>query len=133
MRIVRVVAIVAGALLALIVVGAIALWLFVDPNRYRGDIEKAGQQHTARGLVIRGKLQLKLFPWLALAVHDVELSNPPGFGQQPFLTVQNASIGVKLLPLLGKRLEVSRIAVEGVNINLISRGEDNNWKDLSES
>jgi AsmA protein len=132
MRILRIVAIMAGALLALVVVGVVALLLFVDPNRYRGDIERVAKEHSARVLVIRGKLELKIFPWLALSVHDVELSNPPGFGAQPFMTVQNASIGVKLLPLLGKRLEVSRIALDGVNVNLVSRGQENNWKDLSE-
>jgi AsmA protein len=47
--------------------------------------------------------------------------------------VQNASIGVKLLPLLASRLEVSRIRLDGVNIHLISRGELNNWQDLGES
>jgi AsmA protein len=40
---------------------------------------------------------------------------------------------VKLLPLLAKRLQVSRIALDGVNVNLVSRGDENNWKDLSES
>jgi AsmA protein len=132
MRIFRIIALVAGALLALVVIGVGALLLFVDPNRYRGDIERAAKEHTARVLVIRGKLELKIFPWLALSVHDVQLSNPTGFGAQPFMTVQNASIGVKLLPLLGKRLEVSRIALDGVNLNLVSRGDENNWKDLSE-
>jgi AsmA protein len=132
MRILRIVAIVAGALLALVVLGVVALLLFVDPNRYRGDIERVAKEHSARVLVIHGKLELKVFPWLALSVHDVQLSNPPGFGAQPFMTVQNASIGVKLLPLLGKRLEVSRIALDGVNVNLVSRGQENNWKDLSE-
>ena len=132
MRIVRIAAIVAGTLVALIVVGGIALLLFVDPNRYRGDIEAAAKEHTARVLTIRGKLELRVFPWLALSVHDVELSNRPGFGSQPFLTVQNASIGVKLLPLLSKRLEVSRVRLEGININLVSRGAENNWQDLGE-
>src|SRR5579864_6849941 len=106
MRIFRIVATVAGALLALLVIGIVALLLFVDPNRYRGDIERAAKQHSGRVLTIHGKLQLKVFPWLALSVHDVQLSNPEGFGTQPdaglpFMTVQNASIGVKLLPLLG--------------------------------
>jgi len=133
MRIFRIVAIVAGALVALLVVGAVFLLVFVDPNRYRGDIEHAAKEHTARVLTINGKLQLKIFPWLALSVHDVRLSNPPGFGNSPFLTVQNASIGVKLLPLLGKRLEVSRVALDGVSVNLVSRGDENNWKDLNES
>src|SRR6202035_4286889 len=133
MRILRIVALVAGALLALVVIGLVALLLFVDPNRYRGDIERVAKEHSARVLNLHGQLELKIFPWLALSVHDVQLSNPEGFGTQPFMTVQNASIGVKLLPLLGKRLEVSRIALDGVNVNLVSRGEENNWKDLSES
>jgi AsmA protein len=133
MRVLRIVAIVVAALLALVVIGVVALLLFVDPNRYRGDIERVAKEHSARVLTLHGKLELKIFPWLALSVHDVQLSNPEGFGTQPFMTVQNASIGVKLLPLLGKRLEVSRIALDGVNVNLVSRGEENNWKDLSES
>jgi AsmA protein len=132
MRIVRIVAIGVGTLVALAILAAVALLLFVDPNRYRGDIEKAAREHSTRVLTIRGKLELHVFPWLALGVHDVELSNRPGFGQQPFLTVQNASIGVKLLPLLSKRLEVSRVKLEGATINLVSRGEQNNWQDLSE-
>ena len=133
MRIVRIANIIVGTLVGLIVLGVAALLLFVDPNRYRGDIEQAAKQHTARVLAIHGKLELKVFPWLALSVHDVELSNRAGFGTQPFLTVQNASIGVKLLPLLGRRLEVSRVRLDGVNITLISRGEQNNWQDLGES
>jgi AsmA protein len=133
MRIVRIAVIVVGTLIALAVVAVVALLLFVDPNRYRGDIEKAAREHSSRVLTIRGKLELKVFPWLALGVHDVELSNRPGFGQQPFLTVQNASIGVKLLPLLSSRLEVSRVKLEGVHLSLVSRGEQNNWQDLSES
>lgn len=132
MRVLRIVAIVAGALVALIVVGAVVLFLVVDPNSYRGEIERAAKEHTVRVLTIRGKLGLKLFPRLALSVQDVQLSNPPGFGPEPFMTVQNASIGVRLLPLLSKRLEVSRISLDGVNVELVSRAEQNNWKDLSE-
>ena len=132
MRIVRIVAIAVGTLVALVIIAAIALLLFVDPNRYRGDIEKAAREHSTRVLTIRGKLELKVFPWLALGVHDIELSNRAGFGQQPFLTVDNASIGVKLLPLLSKRLEVSRVKLDGAHINLLSRGEQNNWQDLGE-
>jgi AsmA protein len=133
MRIARIVAIAVAALIVILVVGAIALLLFIDPNHYRGDIERAAQEHTGRRLTIQGKLELKIFPWLALAIHDVQLGNRAGFGSQPFLTVQNASIGVKLLPLLGNRLEVSRISISGVTVNLISRGAQNNWQDLNES
>jgi AsmA protein len=133
MRIVRVVAIAVGAFVALIVVAIVALLVFVDPNRYRGDIEKMAHDHTARTLEIHGKIRLKVFPWIALGVSDVQLSNRPGFGTEPFMTVQSASIGVGVLPLLGGHLEVSKVSLEGVHLNLVSRGEQNNWQDLGES
>ncbi|HZO24112.1 MAG TPA: AsmA family protein, partial [Steroidobacteraceae bacterium] len=133
MRVLRVVAVVVAGLLGLLIVALIAVLLFVDPNKYRGQIEQAARQHTDRELTIGGKLQLRFFPWLALSVGDARLSNRPGFGTEPFLTVRNASIGVAVLPLLGGRLEVSRIRLEGVSLNLVSRGAQNNWQDLSES
>jgi AsmA protein len=132
-RILRIAAIGVGVLVALLVIAVIALFLFVDPNKYRGDIERIAKQHTGRDLTIGGKLELKVFPWIALSVHDVQLSNRAGFGKEPFMAVQNASIGVKVWPLLAKRLEVSKISLDGVVINLDSRGEENNWKDLGES
>src|SRR5579859_4346394 len=132
MRILRIAAIIAASLVGILIVGAIALSLFVDPNRYRGDIERAANAHTGRQLTIAGPLRLKLFPWIALSVSDVQLGNAPGYGKQPFLVVQRMSVGVKLLPLLAKRIEVSRIDLEGLTANLVSRGDTNNWKDLSE-
>ncbi len=134
MRPVKIIGIVIGALVAVLVLGAVAVIVLVDPNDYRDDIEQLVRNETGRNLRIGGELDLKLFPWLALGVKDIELGNPPGYGTQPFLTVKEASVGVKLFPLLNKRLEVSRVAVDGLDVRLISRGEDaNNWKDLSES
>lgn len=129
---VRIAAITAGILVALVVLSVIGLLLFVNPNDYRGRIEQVVQQRTGRQLTIAGKLELKVFPWLALSVQDLRLGNPPEFGTQPFLTVHDVSIGVKLLPLLTKRLEVSRIAVDGLSVKLISRAQTNNWNDLTE-
>jgi AsmA protein len=133
MRMMRVLLIAAGVLVALVLAVIVALYLFVDPNRFRGDIERAAQQHTGRRLEIAGKLELKIFPWLALSVHDVRLGNPPGFGDRPFATVRSASVGVRLLPLLRDRLEVSRIALDGLHVELISRESHNNWSDLTGS
>lgn len=126
--------IVGVAVLALVAVGTVSLLavlLFVNPNAYRGDIERLAAQKTGRSLQIGGRIDLKFFPWLALAVSDVKLGNPQGFGPEPFLTVQRASVGVKLLPILRKRFEVSRVAVDGLTITLVSRSPtNNNWKDL---
>jgi len=134
MRAVKIAGIIVGALLGLIVIGAVAIVLLVDPNDYRDDIARLVQQKTGRPLEIRGKLGLKLFPWIALEVNDVRLGNPPGYGNDPFLSVTSANVGVKLLPLLRKQVQVRRVSIDGLSVTLISRSPDqNNWKDLSES
>ena len=134
MRAVKIAGIVVGSLVGLAVLAAITILLLVDPNDYRDDISKLVQQRTGRPLEIRGKLGLKLFPWIALEVNDVRLGNPAGYGSDPFLSVTSASVGVKLLPLLRRQVEVRRVSVEGLSVTLVSRSpEQNNWKDLSES
>ena len=74
----------------------------------------SSSRRPAGRCTIRGELELKVFPWIALDIHDVTLGNPPGYGSEPFLTVQKASVGVKLIPLLSKRVEVSRVGIEGL-------------------
>jgi AsmA protein len=134
MRALKIAGIVVGSLVGLVVIAAIAILVLVDPNDYRDDIAKLVQEKTGRPLEIRGKLGLKLFPWIALEVNDVRLGNPPGYGDEPFLSVTSANVGVKLLPLLHKQVEVRRVSVDGLSVTLVSRSSaENNWKDLSES
>ena len=132
MRQLKILLLVVGALIILAVAAVLVVLLSVDPNAYRSRIERLAQQKTGRHLQIGGKLDLKVFPYLAISMSDVQLGNAPGYGQAPFLTVHQASVGVRLLPILRKRLEISRVAVDGLNANLVSRSAtDNNWNDLT--
>lgn len=134
MRQIRIAALVLAALAALAVLGVAVALLLINPNDYRPAIVRIAQAQTGRPLRIGGPLELRVFPRLAISIADVALGNPPGFGGEPFLTVRQASVGVKLWPLLGKRLEVSRVVVDGLTANLVSRSEkDNNWRDLAQS
>jgi AsmA protein len=134
MRALKIGALLFGAIVGLGVIAAVAVILLVDPNDYRDDIEQRVERATGRTLKIDGELHLKLFPWLALQVNDVALGNPPGYGSLPFLSVKHADVGVKLLPLLRKKIEIRRIKLEAPTVGLVSRSEaDNNWKDLAES
>ena len=134
MRVLKIAGIVVAVLVGLIVLVLGAVLLLVNPNDYRDDIAQLVQQKTGRPLTIRGDLGLTVFPWIALDIHDVTLGNPPGYGSEPFLSVKEASVGVKLIPLLQKRVEVSRVGIDGLAVTLISRGaKENNWKDLGES
>jgi AsmA protein len=131
MRVLRFVTIGLGGLVALLLVAVLTIVLLVDPNDYRDDVERLVEQRTGRPLTIGGPLELRFFPWLALGAQKLSLGNPPGFTGAPLLEVQNARVGVRLLPLLSQRLEVSRVALEGLAVSLVQRADGRaNWEGL---
>src|SRR5690606_27631621 len=73
---------------------------------------------TGRELSLPGELKLSLFPWIAIETGEAALGNPPGFGDEPFLTLRRAKLSVKLLPLLRRQLEVGRIEIDGLDLRL---------------
>ncbi|MEC9340542.1 MAG: AsmA family protein [Pseudomonadota bacterium] len=115
-------------LVVLFVVAAVLFTRFFDPNAFKGQIAAAVQESTGRELVIPGQIELSYFPWLGFEVGEVRLGNPPGFGDGPFLELAGAGARVKLLPLLSRRLEVSKIVLEGARVNLaVDRAGNDNW------
>ena len=130
MRAVKLLAWVAGGLVALVAVLLAGVLLFVNPNDYKDRIAEAVKAQTGRELSLPGELKLSVFPWLALQVGEARLGNPPGFGAEPFLTLKSASLRVKLLPLLLQRkLEVDRVTMDGLQLAL-KRNEagKGNWE-----
>ena len=134
MRSLRIVAYVAAGLIGLIVIGLVFVVLFVDPNDYRDDIEKMVEEKTGRELTLSGDLKLSLFPWIAIESGPASLGDAPGFGPEPFVSIRQAHIGVRLLPLLSGRIEVGNVKLDGARIRLITdeKGRDN-WADLGKT
>ena len=133
MRGLKIAAYVLGALVALIVVLILAVVLFVDPNDYRDEIAARVEQQTGRKLNLSGDLKLSFFPWLALETGPASLSDAPGFGDEPFVSINEARISVRLLPLLRGKLEVGQVKLTGARIRLFTDAQGrNNWADLGE-
>ncbi|HEX5421743.1 MAG TPA: AsmA family protein [Gammaproteobacteria bacterium] len=133
-RLLKLVGIVIGALVLLFIAVAVGLALFVNPNDYKGRIEAAVAQATGRKLVLEGDLKLHVFPALRISVGSATLGNAPGFGDGPFAQIQGASLSVRLLPLLARRIEVGEVQLQGLVLNLErnTQGRDN-WQDLGGS
>ena len=133
MRALKIVGFVLGGLVALIVIALIAVLLFVDPNDYRDDIEQLVESETGRELTLAGDLELSVFPWIALKMGAASLGEAPGFGDEPFVTIQEARVGVRLLPLLRGKVEAGEVRLVGARIRLITDEQGrNNWADLGE-
>jgi AsmA protein len=128
MRALRIVGIVIGCIVVVLVAAAIALWLIVNPNDYKGRIEAAVQTSTGRSLALTGNIHLAIFPSLALELGPASLGNPPGFSSsQPFASLQRVSLHVRVLPLLHHQLEVGRVEIDGLDLRLLknARGQGN--------
>lgn len=133
MRALKIAGIVVGSVVALLVVVLLAVVLLVDPNDYRDDIERIVESKTGRQLTLSGDLHLSIFPWLALKAGPASLGDAPGFGDEPFVSIQEARVGVRLLPLIRGKVEVGDVRLAGARIRLITDEQGrNNWADLGE-
>ncbi|RMG28351.1 MAG: AsmA family protein, partial [Gammaproteobacteria bacterium] len=116
----------------LLVAAALALPLLFDPNAFKGELTKLVREKTGRELTITGPIDLSVFPWLAVEVQGVRLGNAPGFGIQPFAEAKEVKVGVRLLPLLRREVEVSSVTLEGLSLHLArNRAGVANWEDLN--
>src|ERR1700676_5318424 len=128
MRTVKILAGAAGGIIVLIIAVLVGVWLLVNPNDYKGRIAAAVKESTGRELVLKGDIKLSVFPWVALELGPASLGNPPGFGEEPFLAFNRAAVRVRLFPLLGKRLDIDRVELDGLDLRLRKNTEGTgNW------
>ena len=132
MRIVRYALLGLGGLVLLLAALLVYVVLFFDPNAHKQDLQRLVREQTGREFTLEGALKLSLFPWLALDVGRAKLGNAPGFGAEPMVEFEHARLGVKLLPLLHRRLEIGAVTLEAPRIRLaVDAAGHNNWADLA--
>src|SRR5258706_2213195 len=107
MRIVRFALLGLAGLLLLVVAAAVYLALFFDPNAHKAELQRLVREQTGRELELPGELKLRLFPWVAIETGRASLGNAAGFGAEPMVAIEHARVGLKLLPLLHGKAEIS--------------------------
>ena len=114
-------------LLALVVVGVLLATL--NPNDYKKEIAEAVQKATGRNLIFEGDLTTSFFPSLGLKTGRLRLEDPPGFGQDPFMSVESASFSLALGPLFTGEARVEEVALRGVSLKLVRASDGTvNWE-----
>ena len=119
----------------LAMVAAVAMYLFFDPNDFRDDISAQVKAATGRDLVIEGDLSLSVFPWIAVNIGRTQLGNAEGFGDEPFLSFEEAKLSVRLAPLLFQQtVTIGTATLDAFSLNLeIAANGKTNWDDLAEA
>lgn len=121
------------AFILIVIAGLIALPFVVDPNDYKDEISTQVEKVTGRNLTLQGDIGLSVFPWIALELGPLSLSNAEGFKSDRFAQVEAAEIRIKLMPLLKKQLEMDTVVLDGLVLNLeTDKNGKTNWDDLAQ-
>lgn len=133
-RLFKALLVILASVVGIIIIAAVALFLFFDPNDFRDRISVAVKEQTGRDLVIEGDLSLTLFPWLAVEVGPTHLGNADGFSGDQFLSFEQASLSVRLMPLIfQQQVKVGTASLDGLVVNLeVASNGATNWDDLAE-
>ena len=114
-----------ATLVVLVVLAAILLPIFLNPNNYRQDISDLVHKETGFYLNINGEIGWSVFPWVGLDIKDITVDDT---NKQKLASLNNAAVSVKLLPLLSKKIQISNIKLDGVDIDLVvAKNGTPNW------
>lgn len=122
-----------GLVILLFVLAAVIVPMIYDKEDLKKTLADRVYQQTGRELDIAGGLDFSVFPWLAVKVEDLSLSNAAGFGDQPFAKISKARVGVALVPLFRKQVSIDEVTLEGLELALAVNDKGRtNWDDLSD-
>jgi len=133
-RLLKIILSIFASVALLVIIAAIALPLLLNPNDFKPEIQAAVKDNLGRDLQIEGELELSVFPWIGISTGKMTLSNAEGFSDKPFAEIESSNVKVKLLPLLSKEVEVNRVVLKGLTLNLAKNKKGiSNWDDLAGS
>ncbi len=113
-----------GIAIAVVVVILIALPLFINVDSFRPKIESALTDATGRQVSL-GKLGLSLMSG-KVSVDDVTIADDPAFSKSSFITAKSLEVGVELMPLFSKQLNITGIVLDEPQITLL-KSADGRW------
>lgn len=120
--------IVLGIIILLVVIFFISVYVIVHRVDWRSAIQKQVKKQTGRDLVLKGKLNLGVFPSIKIETNNASLGNPPGFPTTPFMSIKKVDISVETWPLLTGRIKVKSFTIDGAAIHLIQNKQgQGNW------
>jgi AsmA protein len=124
-RLPRFVLIALGAVVALVLLVAVCLPLFLNADSFRTKIESTLTKSLGRKVSI-GKLELSVWSGGLIAT-NASVADDPAFSTQPFIQADSVKIGVEILPLiLSKQLHIRGFSLVSPKVQLL-RAANGTW------
>ncbi len=119
MKVLRIIGIGVGILVALVAAGIGLLHALFDGEKIKAELTRVTMEQTQRKLDITGQVELAVWPEVSLRLGRVSLSEPGG--REEFAALDSARVAVAVMPLLSKQLQVRRIEVTGLKATLVKK------------
>src|SRR5215472_4799626 len=115
-----------GIIIAVLIVIAIAIPLFVDANTFRPKLESELTEALGRQVKV-GNLSLSLFSG-SVSADNISIADDPQFSKSAFITAKDLKVGVEMIPLIfSKTLNVTHLTLNQPQINLIKSENGERW------
>lgn len=101
---------------------------FINPTQLTKLLSSSAKEATGRDLQISGPVSLSFFPGISVKAEQVALSNTSWASNPNLLTLKQIELDISLWPLLGGNVEISRIGLQGLEVNLqTNKAGVGNW------
>lgn len=95
-----------------LLIATVAVLLAVAPTGLiRDQMIAEVKAATGRDLVVNGQTTLSLFPSIAVSMHDVQLSAPPGMTGPPSVRMERLQADIPLVPLMRREMRIDRLVL----------------------
>jgi len=112
--------------LGLVLLGLIAMSWFLNRDALRQAVEAQIRAVTGLDLVVKGTIEISVFPASYVSFHDVGLKG--GGTDDPALSVDVLTANLRLLPLLLQRFEIADVMMLRPHIHVVRDANgDSNW------
>ncbi|MBF0322259.1 MAG: AsmA family protein, partial [Magnetococcales bacterium] len=106
----------------------------LTPALVKSRISNWVEKHTGRQLMIQGRVSFTFYPWIGFKIEEATLTNDPSFGPEPLAEIEEIGVKVKLFSMLQKHLEINKVFVRGLYLNLArDRTGRGNWSSMLET
>ena len=115
-----------AALLGIALIGLIVMSWFLNRDALRQSVEAQIRAVTGLDLVVKGKIDVSVFPGSYVSFHDVGLKGAGDAG--PALSVDVMTANLHLLPLLFQRFEIADVILLRPHIHIVRATDgESNW------
>lgn len=118
--------------LLVLIIAAIAIFATTfDANQYKQNLSELVKQQTGRTLDFQGDIGLTIYPQLGMKLGSMSFENAAGFGNQPMLAVNSASVSVDVMSLISFQPQIEQLNLDGLSVRLVKNKQGvTNWDDL---